>query len=428
MASINTLANPALPARVNRNPKHPFMLAHKPYQLQPFLCAPVLAGETMKNLLVQSRAVSDPILNPLAGWWLEYYFFYVKLTDLHARDILQTMIIDPENADVSSLRLAAVEPWSYSAEGAIPWSKLCLQRVVEEYFRNPGETWDTAAIDSVPLRARAEDRDNVWQSLLMVDELATMDVEISTAGDNAFTMAELDGARRDYELLKMHGLANMTWSDYLQMQGVNQGVAEEPHRPELLRHVREWAYPANTIDPANGTPRSAMSWSVAERADKNRFFKEPGFILGITCAMPKTFLRSQVASAAGFMQDAAKWFPMALADDAWSAMQSHVTTSDSGPLPGITDAEGYAWDMRDLLTYGEQFMNFAPAAATGKNLVDLPASTTQKDYVDADDINSLFVGATDATRTIRQDGVVHLTIAGRQRDLTPPGSTGTIVA
>lgn len=415
---VMTLAKPALPARVTRSPKHPFRLLHKPWQLQPFLCAPVLPGETMMNLLLQSRAVTDPILDPIGGWWLEYYFFYVKLQDLADRDALIQMVIDPENADVASLKLAAAEPWSFTAEGGIPWAKMCLQRVVEEYFRNEGETWNTAAIDSIPLAAIMDDRSNWAQSLILQDDLTAIDVSISTATDDAFSMSEFETAFRQYQTLKMHGLTKVTWEDYLEQQGVRQGLAAEPHKPELIRHVREWQYPSNTIDPTNGTPRSAVSWVVAERADKNRFFAEPGFILGVTCARPKVYLRNQVGSAAGFMADAAKWMPVANAGDPWAPLQKHVTTSGSGPVPTIADAEGYVWDMKDLLLYGEQFLNFDASAATGRSLVDLPNASGQQEYVDEADIDSMFVSGT--SDGIRQDGVVHLHIKGRQRDTTPP--------
>lgn len=424
-ATIRTVTGGNLPSRVNRYPKHPFMLAQKPWQLQPFLCAPVLAGETLKNLLIQSRCVSDPILNPLAGWWDEYYFFYVKLTDLDARADLAEMLIDPDNADVSALKLGAIETWSYTAEGGIPWAKLCLKRIVEEHFRQPGETWNAAAIDNVPLIAIAEDKANVWQSLTLQDTLDTLDETLTVGGDDSFTMSELEEKQRAYEISKMHGLMKMTWQDYLEDQGVNLAKAEEPHVPELIRHVREWSYPTNTIDPTNGTPRSAVSFSVAERADKARFFKEPGFIVGLHCCRPKVYLRYQVGSAAGFMADAAKWFPSALADDTWAAMQKHIQSAGSGPLLSIVDAQGYQWDMRDLLTYGEQFMNFDPAAATAKNLVDLPTAAGLREYVDEDDINSIFVSGT--SDLIRSDGVVHLTISGRQRDVTPSGSAGMAV-
>lgn len=422
MRSANAVvARPALPRRVNRNPKHPFRLKHKPWQLQPFLCAPVLPGETMENLLVQSRAVSSPILDPICGWWLEYYFFYVKLQDLDARADLIEMIIDPDNADVAALKTSAIETWSYTAEGGIPWSKLCTKRVVEEYFRNEGETWNTAAIDNVPLISIYDEKSNWAQSLIMTDNLDAVDVSISTATDNAFTMSEWEAAFREYATLKQHGLTKMTWEDYLVSNGVNAGAAAEAHKPELLRYVREWQYPSNTIDPTNGAPRSALSWAVAERADKARFFAEPGFILGLTCARPKVYLRGQAGSAAGFMANAAMWMPPANADDAWASLQKHVTTSGSGPAPGITDAQGYVWDMKDLLLYGEQFLNFDPTSEAGASLVDLPNATGGQQYVDEGDIDSIFVSG--SADTIRQDGVVHLTIRGRQRDTTPgPGT------
>jgi hypothetical protein len=57
--------------------------------------APVLPGETMKNLLLQARVVSDPIKNPLIGWWCEFYFFYVKHRDLDDRDVFTEMMVNP---------------------------------------------------------------------------------------------------------------------------------------------------------------------------------------------------------------------------------------------------------------------------------------------------------------------------------------------
>lgn len=410
---------PQLPSRRLRNPKHPFRLSHKPWQLQPFMCAPVLAGETMKNLLMQSRVVTDPILDPIGGWWLEYYFFYVKLQDLDGRADFMEMLIDPDNLDVSAHKLGAIEPWSYTAEGGIPWSKLCLKRVVEEYFCNEGEDWDAAHIDNIPLVEVFESRSNWAQSLVMTDALDALDVTVSTAGDNAFTMSEFETALRDYQLLKQHGLTKMTWEAYLAANGVNTRLAEEAHKPELLRHVREWQYPSNTIDPTNGTPRSAVSWVVQERADKDRFFSEPGFILGVTACRPKVWLRNQVGSAAGFMADAQKWLPPASAGDAWASLTKHIVASGSGPVPTITDAQGYVWDMKDLFLYGEQYLNFDPAAVTGRSLVDLPTTSGVQAFVDEDDINSMFVSGT--ADQIRQDGIVDLSImsALASRDTTP---------
>ena len=78
--------------RAMRKPSHPFQIKHKPFLIAPFFIAPVLAGETLKNLLLQSRAVSKPVKSPIIGWWLEYYFFYVK-----GKNFVETKIYEKKN-------------------------------------------------------------------------------------------------------------------------------------------------------------------------------------------------------------------------------------------------------------------------------------------------------------------------------------------
>ena len=87
--------------RKSRRPSHPFQLKTRPWQIQPFCIAPVLPGETLKNLLLQSRVVSDPLKHPLIGWWCEYYYFYVKHRDLAGRDDFTEMMLNI-NKDLSS--------------------------------------------------------------------------------------------------------------------------------------------------------------------------------------------------------------------------------------------------------------------------------------------------------------------------------------
>ena len=61
--------------RTMRSPNHPFSLKTRPFQIQPFLISPVLPGETLTNLVHQSRTVTKPIKDPLLGWWTEHYYF-----------------------------------------------------------------------------------------------------------------------------------------------------------------------------------------------------------------------------------------------------------------------------------------------------------------------------------------------------------------
>lgn len=80
--------------------------------------------------------------------------------------------------------------------------------------------------------------------------------------------------------------------------------------------------------------------------------------------------------------------------------------------------------MRDLMLYGDQFLNFALSEADN-SLVALPGATLTKAaqrYPAIADIEALFKStATSGVkngRTIRQDGAVSFSIIGRQMDHT----------
>ena len=94
-AAVSNLQPVGRMGRVMRSPRHSFIVEHRPFEITPFFIAPVLPGETLKNLLWQARAVTKPIKQPLVGWWLEYYMFYVKMRDLTDRDTLTAMLLDP---------------------------------------------------------------------------------------------------------------------------------------------------------------------------------------------------------------------------------------------------------------------------------------------------------------------------------------------
>lgn len=416
--------------RVNRNPTHRFQLKYKPWQIQPFMIAPVLPGETMKNLLLQARVVTDPIKNPLVGWHNEYMFFYVKLRDLNDRDAITAMLLDP-SLDVSSLNTAA-EAFTYHYGGAPNWTKMCLRRIVETEFRmqNPDgltqeEAWDAYLIDNVPAAQISVEsglnslqKKSLWDAANAAD--VSEDVDLDLNADGTITVTEAERARAQWEFLKASGLTHESYDRYLATYGIKPPpeVKTELHRPELIRYVREWSYPSNTVNPADGVPASAVSWSVAERADKDRFFKEPGFLFGVTLARPKVYLKGQKGSLASAMADALTWLPSALNPDAFSSVVEFAGNSGAG----LSDAAGpikiseddYVFDIRDLLIYGDQFLNFDVSTAA-MSIVDLPSGNLNRRYPTLTDVNSLFVTS---GGNVRADGVVYLTIAGRQVDAT----------
>ena len=87
-----TLQSLAPTSRRSRRPKHKFQIRVKPYQIAPFMIAPVLPGETLTQTYFEAREVSDPIKNPLVGWASEWFMFYVKIRDLHERDTLEDQL------------------------------------------------------------------------------------------------------------------------------------------------------------------------------------------------------------------------------------------------------------------------------------------------------------------------------------------------
>jgi hypothetical protein len=400
------MARETLGTRKVRSPQHTFSIKATPYVLQPFLLAPVLPGETMKNLLLQSRVISDPVKAPLVGWWKEYYFFYVKHRDLDARDLLQEMMLTPNVAVTSLQEAASVDYYSYA--NAINWSKLCLKRVVEEYFRHENEAWDTYLFNGMPVASLVGE--TFLNSFTQADEYLTPDVTID--GTAPLTASEVDLALQQWQVLKMHNLTAMTYEDYLRSYGVKTGRVEL-HRPELIRYVRDWTYPSNTIEPTTGVPTSALSWSITERADKDRFFSEPGFVFGVTTSRPKIYMKNLKGSAAGAMQDVFSWLPATGNPE----ISYKKFAEGAGPVGGFDDASnlGYWIDMRDLLVYGDQYFNYANTA-TDTGIIDMPTSAGQRYYPALATIEALFVNV---LGKIREDGRVDLSILGRQVDQNP---------
>lgn len=399
--------------RTLRHPRHAFNLKHKPYAIQPFMIAPVLPGETMKNLLMQSRVVTDPIKSPLVGWWLDYLFIYIKHRDLDVRDHLTEMMLDPNwSSSGKGLTAGALSLPNYTYNGGMNWVALCLEKVVDDHFRNEGEAWDDFKLaDGTPLAGL--NQESYLNSLMMGALDDAIDVDVDLNADSVITAGEVDKALQQWQLLRMHNLTDMTYEDYLRTFGV-RSASVELHRTEIIRVVREWTYPTNHIDPATGAPSSAASWSIQERADKDRYFKEPGFIFGVTVARPKVYLGNLKGAGVGMLEGALPWLPALLNQDTSISLRNFA--EGTGPAPVIAGTGTDYWiDVRDLFMYGDQFVNHADAAFA--NQVAIPAASGNHRYVTEAIIDGLFV--TDGTESVKQDGVVSLSIAGRQVDTTP---------
>jgi len=393
-----------------RNPTHNWQLRQKPFVIQPCAIAPVLPGETLKNILFQSRVVVDPIANPLIGWWGEYYWFYVKLRDLPtaAADAFTQLMITP-GSTLAALNAAAKVDTYHGYASTPDVTQLCMEAVVNRYFRDEDEAWDTAGttLNAMPL-AKAEHPG--WMDSL-IDTTVLPDGGAIAGG----TTAEGTNALLDtYEYLRGMKFLDMTFEDYCRSYGVHIPAKEELNKPELIRYIRDWSYPVNHVEPTTGVPSSAVSWAFKERVDKDRFFKEPGFICGYTCFRPKVYFSRQRSCMADFLGTAFDWLPALMGDNPETSL--HEFTSANGPLTSSTN--GYWVDMRDLFLYGDQFANFDFATDANDGAVALPTVGLNKRYVASADIDALFTNAAGGKNLVRQDGVAKLSILGRQVDYT----------
>jgi len=409
--------------RQMRSPKFPFQLRTKPFQIQPFMMAPVLPGETLKNLVHQSRVVSKPVKQSLVGWWCEYYYFYVRLRDIEfhiGTDFLDGLVTAPGSYDPATIRTAigsGADAKYYHAAGGTNWLKAAMETIVEYYFRDEGEDWDNVTLDGMPL---AQIAGKSWLDSMTLDDnkRTDRDFDLDLNNDGTLTATEFMTGMEQYNALRDAGLETMDYEDWIATFGVKvperEDTSMKAYRPELVRYWRQWTYPVNTVEPTTGAPSSALSWINAFRADKDRHFREPGFLVGLTVQKPKVYIKDQLGGLASYMQTLENWLPALSHAQYEKGFVSFA--ANAGPLAskiGTTPFEAYWVDLRDLLVHGDQFLNFAPDTAS--SALNVLTATGKHRYPTPADIDSMFVTSGDYIQT---DGVVDMTIAGRQVDHT----------
>jgi hypothetical protein len=405
-----TLMSAAPTDRVGRYPKHTFHTKELPFTAQPFLLARVLPGETLQNLKIESRVITDPIKNGIIGWRKEYFFFYVRVTDLMV-DAIKDMFVDPTNADITGLDAANNSTEMYTAKGAIPWTDLCLTRIIDSYFRDEGESRaDYQTVEGVPIVQIRQN--NFMDSLTDKDDIPEGDA-ISTATD----AGDLDRLMDAFEMARAMGMADMSYEDFLRMYGIAIPNKDE-NKPELIASFADWQYPTNHVEPTTGAPSSAVSWVFNNSMRKPKMFKEPGFIVGVSVTRPKVYFRALAGSAAGFAKRAWDWSPAYLTQMPETTLRQFAP--GTGPLGDTaTDTDHYWLDMRDELIYGDQFQNVAdfpddtsePVNNGDFNLLNLPGNDLGWKYPAAAMVKTLFTDTVNNT-SVRQDGYVGLSIKG----------------
>lgn len=396
--------------RMKRRPQHPFNLETRPFQLQPFLCAPVMPGETINKISLKSRVITKPLSEPLIGWWKEYFLFYVKLTDLDP-DFGQ-MFVDPEYDSTGFDTAGARVPY-YTRPGK-DYIKLINDLIAETFFQDEGEA--LLYMDTMPM---TKVKNNDWTDSLILESEVTPDAAVGTT-----EVSDLQDQMSAYEQMRMLRMSEMGYADYIKSYGIRTTNIERGE-PELLRWISDFTYPSNTINASDGAPSSACSWSFTESMDKKRFIKEPGFIFGCTVARPKVYSANIEGSLVSRMQTAEHWFPPYLMDDASSTIFKHDNSDGlllTAAMPADPGDEHF-YDLRDLLMYGEEFKNHA-LTSTDPKAVSMPSMIGETGTVDryptTANIDNFFVnnGVAAAENLVYEDGLVSLDISGRQKDMT----------
>ena len=416
-----------------RRPVHRFNVKGKPYEIVPTVFAPVLPGETMTNLLLQSRAVSDPIKEPLIGWHYEHYFFYVSmpaLAEYVGADDFVNMFIDTSiDAVTTGYGFSANSVPLYGFKGGVDYQTQLLDYIRDQWFRDEGDIGQAHTIENYA-SAYVDDA-NIFNSIINADDVATEDDEelpyVDPVEDADPTLAGFTDHRAAWEAMRDMGLTAVTFEDYLASHGVNVPANDVPdsgdvadgtvrqHAGETIRFARDWTYPTNHVDPATGTPSSAVSWSIAERADKKRFFKYPGFVVGVCVVRPKIYLGNQKGAAIGMLRDAQTWLPAVLSGYPYASLYKGLDATEAATT-GIlqNQTQDYWIDIKDLFLHGDQFVNHA--LGTGHSF-NLPGTGAEQRHVTEAMVDALFVTA--GSEYIRQDGVARFTILSRLKETTP---------
>lgn len=420
------LAPVAKTDRVGRYPKHPFQTREVAFSAQPFLIAPVLPGETLQNLYFESRVVSDPIVNPIIGWKKEYYFYYVPVTLLLV-DAIRDMFIDPLNTDITATHgVAAADFAYYQGKGGVDYLKRCVARVMEDHFRDEGETSSQYQLaNGIPL---VQIRDRLWMDSLTDKDNAALATDPGATGDTPTNMEQLNALWEMYDQLKSVGVAQMTFEDFIRSYGISVPETITERRSELLARFSDWQYPSNTVNPANGSVASAVSWVFKNGKRDPKFFNEPGFVVGISISRPKVYFNGLASNLSAFLTRAWDWLPNYLNEGSLMPLPETAMkkfAADTGPLgdhPGAADA--YWVEMRDLFLFGDQFHNYrswaensTPPNDMAQHLLAIPPANNHHlhKYPTEAQCKGFFVDSAGTAFHVRQDGYVQLQIKGAQR-------------
>lgn len=367
-------AVPVRGQRAIRRPRHSWYVAVRPFQLQPVLIAPVVAGDSIRGAVFEYRAVSDPVAAQYVGWLGEFFLFYVRMSDLDEFDEVRKLLA----GQAASLDTTA-KAWTFNAAGYVDWLAMAMKPIVREWFRHERDVEQTFALDGVPVAG-------IWGS-------SWLDTAVEADEIGGLTADNYQGRWEVYQEMRDRGLVTGTYEEFLELHGVDvppqlRTEVTRKRRPELIRFVREYVYPRMATSFSTGLPAAICEWLVRDTVAKPRFCDEPGFVVGIVCFRPKVFRTGQKTTGASLLRDARMWSALsACLADAPQERLLRVPANSTAPI--VTGAGVDLWvDVGALATAGDQFFN----VSSPPNGMALPASGTGEGRypVSGTEIDALF--------------------------------------
>lgn len=203
-------------------------------------------------------------------------------------------------------------------------------------------------------------------SLMLASELL-MDSSAPTEDAYFGTLDPLDAQRRIYDWLWLMGFRELTFDEWLHMQGIMVSKVQETFtveaKFELLCQHRQFVMPSNAIDTSDGSAASALVFKKDFTGDKDYLFKVPGFIVGVMFARMKTYLGRQYSAGVNAIISPNDFLPKIeefRAEDAWALgmdlSAGNVNTTgifSTGTADATSPSGAYIHDLMDLFFQGD---------------------------------------------------------------------------
>jgi hypothetical protein len=266
--------------RITRSPRFPVNTNGKFGAASPVAKIWVNPGETLNRLKFKARIQSSPIAKPLAGAYVDTWFFYVPHSvswdGWHDFALSGTGTVT-HTSGATAVSRPFFKNYSQTREKLY---ESAYAEIINIYFRGKGDVAHSVGGGLAQLPAC----DMTGERMALEDE----DAIDQTINVSSGTLSLKEVSEKFAELRRLRKIEEWSTSyvDYLKRFGVNSKQLSTIE-PEMLGHVRKWVYPSKTISQSNGTTVQSYFCDIDMRLDKRRFFPEHGYIIGISSIRPK---------------------------------------------------------------------------------------------------------------------------------------------